>query len=98
MSALLSGATLVLPTSEERSGEPLATFIRGRGVTHANLPPAVLASLPEHVSLLETLIVGSEPCSPDLVAQWSKGRRMINAYGPTETTVTATMVLHCRAR
>ena len=88
--ALLSGATLVLPTSEERSGELLATFICSRGVTHANLPPVVLASLPEHLSL-ETLVVGSEPCPPDLVARWSGGRRMINAYGPTETTVTATM-------
>src|SRR5271166_2960951 len=49
-----------------------------------------LESLPEHLSL-ETLVVGSEPCPPDLVARWSGGRRMINAYGPTETTVTATM-------
>jgi nonribosomal peptide synthetase DhbF len=88
--ALLSGAALVLPTSEERSGQPLATFIRSRGVTHANLPPAVLPSLPEHLPL-ETLVVGAEPCPPDLVARWSAGRRMINAYGPSEITVTATM-------
>jgi non-ribosomal peptide synthetase component F len=88
--ALGSGATLVLSTAEERRGDALAELIRSRGVTHALLPPAVLTSLPEDLPL-ETLAVGGEPCSADLVARWSRGRQMINAYGPTEITVCATM-------
>ena len=89
--SLLSGATLVLAGPRERGGEPLAALIRNRAVTHAAFTPGVLASLSEELSSLKSLIVGGEPCSPDLVAQWSEGRRMVNAYGPTETTVCATI-------
>src|SRR4029077_19259723 len=43
--ALVSGATLVLLENEQRSGEPLARFLRSRGITHALFPPTVLAGL-----------------------------------------------------
>ena len=86
---LVSGATLVLPAAE-RSGDALASLIREQSVTHATLPPVLLAGLSEDLPL-ETLIVAGDACSADMVARWSKGRRMINAYGPTETTVCATM-------
>ncbi|HJX22679.1 MAG TPA: amino acid adenylation domain-containing protein, partial [Steroidobacteraceae bacterium] len=84
-----SGAALVLPAAE-RSSNALAHLIREQGVTHALLPPVVVADLPESLGLMG-LLVGGESCAPDLVARWSRGRRMINAYGPTETTVCATM-------
>src|SRR6476619_5475471 len=84
-----SGAALVLP-SAWRSGNALAYLIREQGVTHATLPPVLLPDLPEDLPL-QTLVVAGETCAPDLVARWSRGRRMINAYGPTETTVCATM-------
>ena len=86
---LASGARLIL-TAEERGGDVLANLIRAKGVTHATLPPVVLAGLPEDLPL-QTVIVAGEACSADLVERWSGGRRMINAYGPTETTVCATM-------
>jgi acyl carrier protein len=89
--SLLSGASLVLAGPHERSAEPLAALIQRQKVTHAALTPAVLASLDQELPLLETLLVGGEPCSPNLVAQWSEGRRMVNVYGPTETTVCATI-------
>jgi len=89
--SLLSGAALVLAGANQRSGRPLATLIQNQKVTHAALTPAVLATLPEELSLLKSLVLGGEPCSPDLVAKWSGGRRMVNAYGPTETTVCATI-------
>ena len=86
---LTSGATLVLPGSE-RSGEGLAQLMRAQQVTHATLPPSVVASLPEDLPL-ETLVVAGEACPGELAGRWSVGRRMINAYGPTETTVGPTM-------
>ena len=88
--ALSSGAALVLIALGKRSGHALARLIREREVTHATLPPVLLADLPEDLPL-QTLIVAGEACPPEVVARWSPGRRMINAYGPTETTVCATM-------
>ncbi|MEV7864022.1 amino acid adenylation domain-containing protein [Streptomyces hirsutus] len=86
--ALLSGATMVLPLP----GSPLAALDGdAHGVTHVTLAPSVLASLPEGSLSVATLVVAGEACPPELVARWAPGRRMINAYGPTETTVCATM-------
>src|ERR1700730_14502640 len=87
--ALVAGATLVLAPAQ-RGGDALARVICEQNVSHATLPPVLLAELPEHVPL-QTLIVAGEACSADMVARWSPGRRMINAYGPTEATVCATM-------
>src|SRR5262249_43681742 len=87
--ALMSGASLILARATE-SGDVLGRRLRAQGVTHATLPPALLRSLPRDLSL-PILVVAGEACSPDLVRNWSQGRRMINAYGPTETTVCATM-------
>ena len=83
---LISGGSLILMAADDRGGEALGNLIRGQGVTHATLPPVVLADLPADLPL-QTLVVAGEACSAELVERWSVGRRMINAYGPTETTV-----------
>ncbi|MGW0934575.1 non-ribosomal peptide synthase/polyketide synthase [Streptomyces sp. NPDC002666] len=86
--ALLCGATLVLPPA----AEPVAALTDPvLAVTHATVPPSVLAALTEEPVAVSTLVVAGEACPPELVARWAPGRRMINAYGPTETTVCATM-------
>ena len=89
--ALTSGAALVLAPPEALSGPPLRALLAGQRVTHATLPPAVLATLGEADLPLGCLVVAGEACPAPLVAQWSAERLMVNAYGPTESTVCATI-------
>ncbi|MGW0518409.1 non-ribosomal peptide synthase/polyketide synthase [Crossiella sp. NPDC003009] len=89
--ALPAGAALVVPPPGPLLGQQLADVLREQRVTHALIPPAALATVPEaELPELRTLVVGGDACSADLVARWAPGRRMINAYGPTESTVVAT--------
>jgi amino acid adenylation domain-containing protein len=89
--ALCSGAALVVVPEAARLGDGLAEFITGRRITHASLPPAVLAGLrPDTVPAQLVVEVGGEACPPELAARWSRGRVLFNTYGPTETTVDAT--------
>jgi acyl-coenzyme A synthetase/AMP-(fatty) acid ligase len=87
--ALTSGAALVLAPPEALSGPPLRALLAGQRITHALLPPTVLATLGEADLPLGCLVVGGEACPAPLVAQWSAERLMVNAYGPTESTVCA---------
>ncbi|ALG07358.1 non-ribosomal peptide synthetase [Kibdelosporangium phytohabitans] len=86
--SLTVGASLVVPPPGPLLGDHLAQVLRDNQVTHALIPPAALATVPE-VALpdFRCLIVGGDACSAELVSRWSAGRRMINAYGPTESTV-----------
>ncbi|WP_172381755.1 non-ribosomal peptide synthetase [Streptomyces sp. MNP-20] len=93
-SSVLSGATLVVPPHGPWLGDELAAVLDEHRITHALIPPAALATLPDPAhgaagSHLSTLIVGAEACPPALVDRWAPGRRMINSYGPTEATVVA---------
>ncbi|WP_243774860.1 non-ribosomal peptide synthetase [Actinomadura barringtoniae] len=95
--ALTSGATLVVVPTHARLGEDLTRFIRDEGITHASLPPAVLATLDEEAVPREVVLeVGGEAPSPALVERWAPGRTLFNTYGPTETTIDAT-VWRCEA-
>ncbi|WP_307674373.1 non-ribosomal peptide synthase/polyketide synthase [Streptomyces sp. V4I2] len=91
--ALLAGATLVLAPAERLlPGPALTELVREQEISHVTLPPSALAVLPDDaLPTVTTLVVAGEACPPDLVARWSRGRRMINAYGPTESTVCASM-------
>ncbi|MFE6477070.1 amino acid adenylation domain-containing protein [Streptomyces rochei] len=94
VAGLTTGAALVVPARERLVGEDLAAFLAAEGVTHATLPPSVLATLPAGASKtlesLRVLVIGGEACTPGLVNEWGPGRRFVNAYGPTESTVWAT--------
>ncbi|WP_436534841.1 amino acid adenylation domain-containing protein [Actinoplanes sp. HUAS TT8] len=88
---VLSGGTLVIVPEDVRLGAGLGAFVASRRLTHVDLPPALLAALPD-TDLPEgvTIVVGGEAMPAEQVRRWSRGRRLINAYGPTETTITAT--------
>ena len=90
--AFTTGAALVVPRDDQRSGTPLRELLVQHGVTHASLPPVVLPTLDGEEELpLTHLVVGSEALSAELVEKWSRGRILIHAYGPTETSIVSTM-------
>ncbi|MEU5365834.1 amino acid adenylation domain-containing protein [Streptomyces sp. NPDC005925] len=93
--AVAAGAALVVPPAGPLAGDSLLDVLRTHRVTHSLIPPAALASVPGEAAAtlteLRGLVVGGDACSPELVARWAPGRRMVNAYGPTEATVAVTM-------
>nr|WP_241265818.1 non-ribosomal peptide synthetase [Streptomyces boncukensis] len=91
--SLFSGAVLVMADPDRlAAGSALAETVAGHQVTHAIIPPAVLATMePDALPSVESLMVAGEATSPELVAAWAPGRRMFNGYGPTETTVGVTV-------
>ena len=93
--ALRNGAALVYAPQETlASGPDMLALLKEQVITTVTLPPSLLAVLqPEVLPDLDTVIAAGEPCSGEIVAQWSPGRRFFNAYGPTETTVCAAMFL-----
>src|SRR5262249_40353506 len=69
---LCSGAALILIPDDARSGPALQNALRSLRVTHATIPPTVLATLDATAPLpLEGLIVAGEACPGELVARWS---------------------------
>ncbi|MGH3612361.1 MAG: non-ribosomal peptide synthetase, partial [Pseudonocardia sp.] len=93
--SLPAGAALVVPPPGPLLGEQLVQVLAAHRVTHALIPPAALATVPVEVAQegladFQTVIVGGEACSAELVTRWAPNRRMINSYGPTESTVVAT--------
>ncbi|MFD2474611.1 non-ribosomal peptide synthetase [Amycolatopsis silviterrae] len=90
--SVLSGGTLYIPEDGERLGAALGEFARRHDLTHVDLPPAALATLPAgSLPATATIVVGSDEVPADLVARWAPARKLFNAYGPTETTVNATV-------
>ncbi|MGY0057918.1 amino acid adenylation domain-containing protein [Streptomyces sp. LZ34] len=90
------GAALVVPQGGRLVGEALQGVLAAQRVTHALIPPSVVATMPseaaEELTGFQCLVVGAEAAPPELVARWSMGgRRVLNAYGPTESTVCVSM-------
>ncbi|WP_228828528.1 non-ribosomal peptide synthetase [Nocardia beijingensis] len=83
ISAVCGGATLVLAPTPVGAG--LSELVRAEHVTHAALTPTMLAAM--NPDGLETLVIGGEPCPPELAARWTPGRTVLISYGATETTV-----------
>ncbi|GAB2710006.1 hypothetical protein GCM10027089_36960 [Nocardia thraciensis] len=85
------GGRLVLSPPEVYGGAELEKLLREQRITHAVITPSVLATMdPRELDDLRMLSVAGEPAGPELVAEWSTGRRMVNLYGPTEFSIWAT--------
>jgi hypothetical protein len=80
--ALCSGATLHVPAPGMLAGSALRDVLQAGHITHATLPPALLAAQP--YDPLPELQRSSWPAKPPRTpgAALAAGRRLINAYGP----------------
>ncbi|WP_328928131.1 non-ribosomal peptide synthase/polyketide synthase [Streptomyces sp. NBC_00190] len=91
LAAWHAGATLVLPEPGPLAGEALGQVLRDQRITHLEIPPAALQSVPDmDLPELRGLLVGGEAMSAEFISRWAPGRVLRNVYGPTETTVTVT--------
>ncbi len=92
--ALCQGASLHLPPRRTvLAGDALAAMVAEHAITHATLPPAVLATLPddETLSSVRVMVLAGDVLTGAVARRWSAGRRLLNAYGPTEATVWSTV-------
>ncbi len=88
--ALLHGGRLVVvPDSVARSPEEFHALLVREGVTVLTQTPSAVGLLPTEGLDATSLVIGAEPCPPELVDRWAPGRVMVNVYGPTETTMWA---------
>jgi amino acid adenylation domain-containing protein len=92
---LATGACLYLAKKETLlPSQGFVDFLIDRQISHIILPPSVLSVLPQAtLTDLQTIGVGGEACSAELVSQWATGRRLINGYGPTESTVSVSIAI-----
>ncbi|WP_207933320.1 non-ribosomal peptide synthetase [Actinomadura sp. GC306] len=92
--ALCHGGRLVLVPDEARvPGPELTGFMTAQGITHAILPPSLVAALPEGCAppAGATVLVGTETVPPGVIARWAGHLRLLAAYGLTEATVNSTL-------
>ncbi|WP_437840117.1 amino acid adenylation domain-containing protein [Sorangium sp. So ce1153] len=91
--AFAAGASLHLAADVARMpGQELCALLRERGITHVELSPSLLATLPDaDLPALRVIISMGEACPASVVARWAPGRRFFNGYGPTEATIWATV-------
>jgi amino acid adenylation domain-containing protein/non-ribosomal peptide synthase protein (TIGR01720 family) len=90
--ALGAGGVLVLSRRDALlAGPRLAATLREHAINVMALAPSALALVPvADLPALRTVLVGAEPCPPELAWQWREGRELFNCYGPTEATVFVT--------
>jgi amino acid adenylation domain-containing protein len=101
-SALLSGASIFLPSERVIDSAGMVRMIEDEKLTVLNLPAPLWHSWVRELAAtggsvppcLRLLVVGSEKVSLEAFAAWrdfAPGTRLINAYGTSETTITSTL-------
>ncbi|MGB6180291.1 MAG: amino acid adenylation domain-containing protein [Rhodococcus sp. (in: high G+C Gram-positive bacteria)] len=92
--ALCTGSRLVIVPDESRvAGPELTDFCAEHAVTHAIIPPSLMAALPPGCALPRgcTVLVGTETVPPAVISAWSERLNLLAAYGLTEATVNNTL-------
>src|SRR6201999_3791492 len=74
-----------------RAPEEFHALLLSEQVTVLTQTPSAVGLLPTEGLQSTALVIGAEPCPPELVDRWAPGRVMVNVYGPTETTIFATI-------
>ncbi|WP_120312200.1 non-ribosomal peptide synthetase, partial [Mycobacterium mantenii] len=88
--ALLHGGQLVVvPESVARSPQDFHALLDAEQVSVLTQTPSAVGVLSPEGLGSAALVIGAEPCPPELVDRWAPGRVMVNVYGPTETTMWA---------
>ncbi|REE75822.1 non-ribosomal peptide synthase protein (TIGR01720 family)/amino acid adenylation domain-containing protein [Rhodococcus wratislaviensis] len=88
--ALGAGACLVLAPPTVQGDDQLTDLLARERVSHVFTTPTVLATVdPRGLHDLRVVVVGGEPCPPELVAVCAAQQQIAvyNGYGPTETTI-----------
>ncbi|WP_297847969.1 non-ribosomal peptide synthetase, partial [Mycobacterium sp.] len=86
--ALLHGGRLVVvPDSVARSPMDFHALLVAEKVTVLSQTPSAVRMLSPQGLDAAALVIGAEPCPPELVDRWAPGRVMVNVYGPTEATI-----------
>ncbi|KAF7596857.1 hypothetical protein BBP40_012457 [Aspergillus hancockii] len=89
--ALHSGGTLCIAPSDRLLND-LPEVITEMNVNHVFLTPTVARLLsPKDVPTLESMTVGGEQLTRDVVTTWASQVTLRNGYGPTEASVLVTM-------
>ncbi|QWP75371.1 amino acid adenylation domain-containing protein [Lysobacter sp. K5869] len=90
--ALANGAALHLCDEDDRrSPARLARLLGREGITHAAIPPALLAQFDALTTPApRVLFVAGEACDERLAWRWAQRCRVVNSYGPSEASVAAT--------
>lgn len=93
-SALANGACLVVAPAEIiRTSGALQRLAQEQSVSVATLTPSMLPLLePESLPKLRVVCSVGEAASPEMVARWSRGCRLINGYGVTEAACGACLM------
>lgn len=86
---LMSGGCVCMPSEEDRLND-LAGAMARLHINQASLTPTVASLLSPGAVNLETLSLGGEALTQELINTWADSVQLINVYGPTECTVWCT--------
>ena len=94
LAALTSGASLHIPTAEQRRpGPALDEFLCTEAISVLVATPSRLRDLdPANFPALRVVISAGEDLPVDTARRWAQGRTLFNSYGVTEATIATTCV------